>query len=131
MSTWSRVAVAFLVAPAVPALLLAPTMTPGSVVIEAVDLALHTYPVAWFFGLPAYLTFRRAGLTKLWHYALGGFAGVATGALALSEAFVDNGHLAPGVLFYFSALMGVLGAAVAATFWLIAVRLPAGSSHDP
>ena len=114
----ARTCVAFAIAPLAPALLLEGLRRSG-LTVGGVEFAIATYPVALVVGPPAHLLFERIGLTRGWHYALGGFLGMFVGlSLLMTFAGGEEDQLASG----YSALMGLLTTSATLTFWGIAVR---------
>ena len=114
--------IGFLVAPLVPGLVLEAARLSNHA-IDGLVFVLYTYPVAWVFGPPAYLVFRRYGLARLWHYAVGGFLGVG-GVVFVLVALLEWGfeETSPLEALTYSVVMGALAASATATFWVIAVR---------
>jgi hypothetical protein len=118
-----RVVLGFLISPLVPALVLEAlrqTLWPSA---AGIAVAFYSYPIALAFGAPAYFAYRHAGMRRLGHYLAGGALGGGLVAFAILW-LLERGD--PGFSFLaglgYSALIALLTAAAAGTFWLVAIR---------
>ena len=89
-------------------------------------LPVLTCPLALLLALPSYVVLRRAGKLQFWHLVL---AGAALAVIEFLVLFCGIGiNAPPGANFI--TLLGVFsagGVIIAATFWWIAIRMPAPS----
>lgn len=127
---WHRIVLGSLIAPGVVPLALAlPALRDSSplkwVAYYFVELAVYAYPVAFLFGVPAFLAFHALQLTRWWHYAIGGVVLGAIPAIWLIVAKPPIPWL--GILASIGSYGILIGAVSAVTFWFIAVR-PVGQS---
>jgi hypothetical protein len=124
-----RLAIAFIVAPAVPILLFdaymlltislpRPPLNPADLMQGFAPIA---YGCAFVGGLPLYLIFSRRRLFRWWHYAVGG---AAIGSLPGACWFVSDSISGVGPAFAIIAVgVGVpYGALAGLTFWTIGIR---------
>ena len=113
----SRVIAGFLGAPLVAGLLWSvATLSP----FGGFFALIFAYPFAWIFGIPGYLIFRKFGWLKFRQVTSAGaiFGGLS---FALFYSFGSPAKLSPGDMLMIGLFI-VDGAAVAAVFWLIAIK---------
>jgi hypothetical protein len=124
-----RLAIAFIIAPAVPILLFDayillttsaphPSFYPASLMQGFAPIA---YGCAFVGGLPLYLIFKRRRLFRWWHYAVGGAAiGSLPGACLFVSDFISVGG--SGFALYAVGIGVPYGALAGLTLWTIGIR---------
>jgi hypothetical protein len=117
-----RTAIAFLVAPMLPALLsgwfvfMNGSHHPLAIFILVCGCF---YVLQAIVGVPAYLLLARARQHRIWTYALLGFVGVAL-PFVVFGSMRDLGRTEAGQAAYVICFVGLLGAISAVVFWLLA-----------
>lgn len=117
--------IGFLIAPAIPGVVLeAARLVPGLRDAAGFGLAMYSYPVAWLFGVPAFLLYERLGWRQAGQYAAGGFLFMQAFVWSFVGAFPTE-TLEPDFTYvglaYYGAGMGMLALTATVAFWAIAV----------